>query len=509
MTPSPSPTPASSSNSPQASSPSNTTTIDPSRPPFVPLTLPPISQFAYRSEFAGHSYYYDQKSTPGPSRSPSVPAPSLSDSYRRLRHGKQRSDDSLAASSSDNNTTPYGAIDDELHSDPEEAAPGDQIQKKKKRTRTLTTPHQSAVLHALLAQSRFPTTAMREEVGRTIGLSARKVQVWFQNQRQKARKPRTPSANPATVDSSRPAQFESFGSASNTEEGPVAGPSSTASAFQGADRGGSTSTYISESPTNAFPPRGLPASLHSTPHPTPHPPEFVAPRYIEHGPLHPSGLPHSAEGLPPSTEVNASGRANFDPSPLFPHHTSQYHPARSTPFPGPHFVRHSQSFGELGLSPSAERPIQLPPLRLDNPNLRHALTRPSSTNPAEFHHMSTPSLSPLEISPPAPGSFVDRSLIPPPFTLQPTPQWEWDRPLNPPVGPRASPVRPRTSSDPVLPPLNINEGRQERPLLTQPWPLPDASLPAGGVQRRSSEGTAGYERFTKSGEEHGEADAGT
>ena len=68
---------------------------------------------------------------------------------------------------------------------------------KKKRTRTLTTPHQSAVLHALLAQvwfnlvsiciclivdfvqSRFPTTAMREEVGRSIGLSARKVQVRF------------------------------------------------------------------------------------------------------------------------------------------------------------------------------------------------------------------------------------------------------------------------------------------------------------------------------------------
>ncbi|KAG6335016.1 hypothetical protein ID866_4074 [Astraeus odoratus] len=47
---------------------------------------------------------------------------------------------------------------------------------KKKRTRTLTTPQQSAVLHALLAKSRFPTTAMREEVGRQIGLSARKVQ---------------------------------------------------------------------------------------------------------------------------------------------------------------------------------------------------------------------------------------------------------------------------------------------------------------------------------------------
>ncbi|KAJ6495913.1 hypothetical protein DFH09DRAFT_1376460 [Mycena vulgaris] len=39
---------------------------------------------------------------------------------------------------------------------------------------------------------RFPTTAMREEVGRSIGLSARKVQIWFQNQRQKGPAPRKP-----------------------------------------------------------------------------------------------------------------------------------------------------------------------------------------------------------------------------------------------------------------------------------------------------------------------------
>lgn len=76
---------------------------------------------------------------------------------------------------------------------------------KKKRTRTLTTPHQSAVLHALLAQSRFPTTTMREEVGRQIGLSARKVQIWFQNQRQKARRPQSDSAP-----LSRPAHFGPF-----------------------------------------------------------------------------------------------------------------------------------------------------------------------------------------------------------------------------------------------------------------------------------------------------------
>ncbi|PVG02416.1 hypothetical protein CPB86DRAFT_577958 [Serendipita vermifera] len=59
---------------------------------------------------------------------------------------------------------------------------------RKKRTRTLTTSHQSSVLLALLSRTPFPTTAEREEVGRAIGLTARKVQVWFQNQRQKQKK---------------------------------------------------------------------------------------------------------------------------------------------------------------------------------------------------------------------------------------------------------------------------------------------------------------------------------
>jgi hypothetical protein len=80
---------------------------------------------------------------------------------------------------------------------PEEGSAQLTEEEKKKRTRTLTTPYQSAVLHSLLAevrivifrwfiyhtndrlfrQSRFPTTQVREDVGRTIGLSARKVQV--------------------------------------------------------------------------------------------------------------------------------------------------------------------------------------------------------------------------------------------------------------------------------------------------------------------------------------------
>ncbi|KAF8716649.1 Homeodomain, partial [Rhizoctonia solani] len=57
----------------------------------------------------------------------------------------------------------------------------------KKRTRTLMTPDQLTALHRLLSQTRFPTTEQREQCGREIGLSARRVQVWFQNQRQKSK----------------------------------------------------------------------------------------------------------------------------------------------------------------------------------------------------------------------------------------------------------------------------------------------------------------------------------
>ncbi|KAF9026012.1 homeobox-domain-containing protein [Hymenopellis radicata] len=115
--------------------------------------------------------------------------------------------------------------------DTEEAEPSHHSQRtpppmnpqKKKRTRTLTTPHQSAVLHALLAQSRFPTTAMREEVGRSIGLSARKVQIWFQNQRQKARRPRTQGELPLT----RPPQYGPYPSTGDSVPlGPAPGSAS-------------------------------------------------------------------------------------------------------------------------------------------------------------------------------------------------------------------------------------------------------------------------------------------
>ncbi|KAI5481867.1 homeobox protein OTX [Pseudohyphozyma bogoriensis] len=71
----------------------------------------------------------------------------------------------------------------------EEAGPA------KKRSRTLTTAHQTAVLNALLAKTRFPSTETREEVGQQIGMSARRVQIWFQNRRQSQKRARDREAS--------------------------------------------------------------------------------------------------------------------------------------------------------------------------------------------------------------------------------------------------------------------------------------------------------------------------
>ncbi|KDE02634.1 hypothetical protein MVLG_06820 [Microbotryum lychnidis-dioicae p1A1 Lamole] len=65
----------------------------------------------------------------------------------------------------------------------------------KKRSRTLTSAHQTAVLNSLLAKTRFPSTETREEVGKQIGMSARRVQIWFQNRRQSQKRVRDREAS--------------------------------------------------------------------------------------------------------------------------------------------------------------------------------------------------------------------------------------------------------------------------------------------------------------------------
>ncbi|KAI0263549.1 hypothetical protein BC834DRAFT_971244 [Gloeopeniophorella convolvens] len=159
----------------------------------------PLRSSPSNASSRGEGDLADTEMEPGPSAGPSADPraePSAGPGADAARQAREKSDDGAAAA-----PPPL----------------------KKKRTRTLTTPHQSAVLHALLAQSRFPTTAMREEVGRSIGLSARKVQVWFQASLErplKARRPRSQGSAPLT----RPPQYGAFSNLPASAP-PAVGPS--------------------------------------------------------------------------------------------------------------------------------------------------------------------------------------------------------------------------------------------------------------------------------------------
>ncbi|KAJ3540429.1 hypothetical protein NMY22_g4295 [Coprinellus aureogranulatus] len=292
---------------------------------------------------------------------------------------------------------------------------------KKKRTRTLTTPHQAAVLHALLAQSRFPTTAMREEVGRAIGLSARKVQIWFQNQRQKARRPRTQGeassrtpqygAFPPGPHSTGMIMYPSSSQVPSISPYTVAGPSSSRSPeFDRVD-------YRRSFP----PPREPPMTAMSEGDP----PRLLGPGIpgYQHT-RHRSSLSY---GRTPPMSAPATGA-----------YSSMMHrygsPSRSSPSP----VLPSSSIARPSSARREWDPSRtLPPLVPSRPStsahpLYHPAPRPTSLREGSPFPVMPPILprrtpSPerrFAHSPPTSGLGHSPVVLPPPFTLQPSPQWD-------------------------------------------------------------------------------------
>ncbi|KAF9259451.1 homeobox-domain-containing protein [Marasmius fiardii PR-910] len=337
---------------------------------------------------------------PGPSRTRPLPedeSPEEPPMTKRLRRDsatqEKRSDRSSPSTDGGfADTEETGERQDSDKSKGASAAP------KKKRTRTLTTPHQSAVLHALLSQSRFPTTAMREEVGRAIGLSARKVQIWFQNQRQKARRPR-----PQSESSTRPPQYQygPFPSATDLE-----------------------SMNLYPRPPNHLgrPPIGMSFSeqeaeeLRFDPSSAPQQSMSLPPLRLS-GP----GIP----GQNPSSESFARG-ASPDLSPIAgpsrPTSQALYgrspSPTRSYPIP----MHASSQSSTRPRDPSRT----LPPLVFPSPthptlpsSIRSA--PPTLPPPFPFHHRSLSPETHTHAHHSAPGTS---SILPPPFTLQPQPQWD-------------------------------------------------------------------------------------
>ncbi|KAF7333487.1 Homeobox protein OTX1 [Mycena venus] len=324
------------------------------------------------------------------------PSPDSPPMAKRMR--RQSPEDTSRSHSSDSQSGMADTEDPEGMSPYSETSPPPVAPLKKKRTRTLTTPHQSAVLHALLAQSRFPTTAMREEVGRSIGLSARKVQIWFQNQRQKARRPGSQSDASSQPG---PPHYAPFPNAPSSYPG---------------------------------------ASEHA----------------LSHGEREGRAIPHAYSGYPPSEQflgsVDASpqllgpgmpGRAPQRGRPVL--HLASSAPSRELPLPpfssrslpGPRTLDSENFEGTSpfqrihGNDPSRTLPpliFNQPSRRQDLPSSSHLmLARSAPTTPSHASSfLTSPSPSPTfahnipELQPYSTSALG----LPPPFTLQPQPQWD-------------------------------------------------------------------------------------
>ncbi|KAF8129895.1 hypothetical protein EV363DRAFT_1168165 [Boletus edulis] len=301
------------------------------------------------------------------------------------------------ASPSSDSSSQSGMADNETEADPsqlsEHSALRTSAPPKKKRTRTLTTPHQSAVLHALLAKSRFPTTAMREEVGRQIGLSARKVQIWFQNQRQKARRPQGESA-PLT----RPPQFGPFpivttaGPSSSYSSPPTGGHASEVS-HSGPGSARSAGSFDSSRPLSGPGMPGWSSSPHQRRHSSAE--ERDPPRRVPMSPGTPLGNSHSP--FPPRSPVGISTRdSRGSTRGLAPHPAAQATHIE----PSPHFSR------------------VLPPINFS------ALEPCSSAEPCVSASSPFPPQLPSRTFANELGSSPVSLSISPPFALQPQPQWD-------------------------------------------------------------------------------------
>ncbi|KAH9475039.1 hypothetical protein JR316_0012141 [Psilocybe cubensis] len=282
-----------------------------------------------------------------------------------------------------------------------EPLPQASVPPKKKRTRTLTTPHQSAVLHALLAQSRFPTTAMREEVGRSIGLSARKVQ----NQRQKARRPRSQSDTPTA----RPPQYGPFPNAAET----------ISHVHRGFEERGHDRTHYARnpSPEHQQQPTTEDTSIRLLGPGMPGAPVYAPQSYRQVRP------PPISTAMP----VESRYQAGYSlPRVLSP---QPYSSPRMYPLPN---VRPATS------QPSSWRERDpsrtLPPLESTRPSSSHyvpprmhapgAQVFPPPSRPPFIPHRSISPEPRFAHHPPEPPAPRQPITLPPPFTLQPSPQWD-------------------------------------------------------------------------------------
>ncbi|TFK98115.1 hypothetical protein BDV98DRAFT_585205 [Pterulicium gracile] len=330
---------------------------------------------------------------------------------------------------------------------------------KKKRTRTLTTPHQSQVLHALLAQSRFPSTAVREEVGRTIGLSARKVQ----NQRQKAKRPRSQSAQPG---SSGPALTITRLSDPSAPGSPVPHGIDASAPFPPLAHPRPSAMVPSSGPLPALSGPGIPGSG-SEPTTSPRSSlDFAAPRSSrDFGPRSSLDLaPRSSLDLAPRSSLDLAPRSSLDLAP------------RSSLDLAPRGHRHTHSTSSryepypADLALSSRRPFSPGPRVQSPPPSAFPLDFTTRRSARRIPHDPSRILPPLVFPPPSHSNRPRSSSASHPRYLQSSPlstspsalhrRYEVDTSPVSPVGPRLAPL---SVTSPSVPPMQ--RGRE-------PWTPP-------------------------------------
>ncbi|KAF8601952.1 hypothetical protein BDV93DRAFT_524346 [Ceratobasidium sp. AG-I] len=300
----------------------------------------------------------------------------------------------------------------------------------KKRTRTLMTPDQLTALHRLLSMTRFPTTEQREQCGREIGLSARRVQVWFQNQRQKSK-----------------AQQQATSSSSSALAG--------GSHVQPRSSGYQVFNYA----TSHYDP---PSRPYTSPHPYGYdePPHY----HLQHMPAtspapRSNRLGYHRRGTS-SISYNApsTGRHEYPPAGyLLPAYAVEEAEFAHAPYYEPHHSPptriHSRS---PELSRHAPQDDTLAPIWPENERV---------AGPSRTYSSSSDVLNP--IAPPPPGSTRPALLptgLPPPQPLEPTPLWS-----HPHTNPRyMRPLPPASSMPSLLGGLNRGRARSDPPVSSLP-----------------------------------------
>ncbi|KAF8321302.1 hypothetical protein DL93DRAFT_1638674 [Clavulina sp. PMI_390] len=394
--------------------------------------------------------------------------------YYSKRHSE---DDELSDSGSEGSDS-GGADRSHRPRSPSDARP--------RRTRTLMTAQQLTILHALLQQTRFPTTAQREETARQTGLTPRKVQVWFQNQRQKQKSDQNRALSCSQNDAARRTNTTNPPPLYSANSGTQWRAAGSAAAYQtvNAPGVGAQGQYAAVPMPGQSSQYGVPTRTPMDPI-RPSTPDMYMPMGVANG--QPArrrydSVTYDSRGAvaPPRS---SGGVPMYGMAPV----ATENVPASAEDYR----LRSIRNQATPSRSNSVSQPrysedLRLPPLKLDGD---HARGRTSST--------SRPPVAGTR-----PSHLRTSSNIPPPFTLEPQPMWSSPPPVVqiPVPGTQASAVdaRNRSGSDPLRgfdelhlspqrsSPLAPTHHRGQSLQVNQPLPSIARIQNAAGVPPRSS-----------------------